>query len=66
MVAATTAGTQPPCENLAALAMKKPRSMISSGTITTMATIRFHFHNRHMTMNSRIAVTSISPVTAMP
>ena len=39
---------------------------MSFAIICAIAAMRFHFHSRHITMKSRIAVTSISPVTAMP
>ena len=66
MKTATTAGTQPPWANLATFAAKNPASMMSSGMTTASAAINRQRHICCITTRSRMAVTSISPVTAIP
>jgi len=65
-LSATAAGTQPPWNSLLTLATKKPKSRIRNGTMIAATCHTRHFHTRSITSARRFAVTSITPLTAIP
>ena len=62
----SASGIQPPSKTLSRLAVRKVKSMNSSGAIRRPAARGDHFHTFQITTNAIITVTTIVPVTAMP